>query len=354
MAINVGSVRKAAGEGGEGGEGGDLQHAGETARMLKTLIANIDGMVYRCLHDAQWTMEFVSDGCEVLTGYDPEELLFNGRISYEEITHPEDRARVRAAIDAALAEQRRFDIEYRILHRSGAERWVWERGSGLVGPEGGVLALEGIVQDISARQATWRALRDAERRYRSLFDNAIEGIFRTSPDGRYLDANPALARIYGFDSTAELIDSMSDIGAQLYVERSQRAAFIAAIRRDGSLSGFESQVRRRDGKLIWISENARAVRDEGGRLVCYEGTVEDVTELREYKERIERQARTDELTGLANRLQLRERLEDTVRAAGGTTRFALVFVDLDRFKFVNDSLGLSIEFRLCVIKRSKK
>jgi PAS domain S-box-containing protein len=173
------------------------QDAKETARMLHTLIANIDGIVYRCLVDADWTMEFISDGCLAVTGYRPDELLFNSTISFERLIHPEDRQRVRAATEAALAEGRRFEAEYRIIHRSGAERWVWERSTGLHDAAGQVVALEGIIQDISGRESTYRALRTAEQRYRSLFDNAIEGIFRTSPDGHYLDANPALARIAG-------------------------------------------------------------------------------------------------------------------------------------------------------------
>src|SRR6185369_12787996 len=247
-----------------------------------------------------------------VTGYGPEDLLLNQTISYEQLTHPEDRMRVRASVNAALAQKRRFDVEYRIVSRGGAERWVWERGIGLYGADGRVLAVEGIVQDISVRESTYRALRNAERRYRSLFDNAIEGIFRTSPDGRYLDANPALARIYGFDTPLDLMNSLSDIGVQLYVDPSRRQAFIEAIQQQVSVSGFESQVRRQDGRLIWISENARAVYDELDRLVCYEGTVEDVTALREYKERIERQARYDDLTGLANRSLLRERLQEAV------------------------------------------
>jgi diguanylate cyclase (GGDEF)-like protein/PAS domain S-box-containing protein len=316
------------------------QHVHETARMLRTLIGNIDGMVYRCHNDSQWTMEFVSDGCLAVTGYAPDDLLLNNTISYEEITHPEDRLRVRNSVSVALAQGRRFDVEYRIIHRSGAERWVWERGIGLYGQDGTVLGVEGIVQDISTRESTYRALRNAERRYRSLFDNAIEGIFRTSPDGRYLDANPALARIYGFDSPLELMNSLSDIGAQLYVDPVRRQEFIDTMRRQASITRFESQVRRNDGRMIWISENARAVHDDSGRLVCYEGTVEDVTELREYKERLERQARIDDLTGLANRSLLREKLQEAVSHAGANdARFALVFVDLDRFKYINDSLG---------------
>jgi diguanylate cyclase (GGDEF)-like protein/PAS domain S-box-containing protein len=315
-------------------------NASEAARMLGTLIANIDGMVYRCHVDSQWTMEFVSDGCQAVTGYGPEDLLFNNNISYEQITHPEDRLRVRSVVNAALAHRQRFDVEYRIVHRNGTERWVWERGVGLYAADGSVVAVEGIIQDISAREATYRALRNAERRYRSLFDNAIEGIFRTSADGRYLDANPALARIYGFETPLELMNSLSDISAQLYVDPQRRQEFIDTIRQRGSVSGFESRVRRQNGELIWISENARAVHDDSGRLVCYEGTVENVTELHAYKERIERQARYDDLTGLANRALLREALQDAVRdAALSQARFALVFVDLDRFKFINDSLG---------------
>jgi diguanylate cyclase (GGDEF)-like protein/PAS domain S-box-containing protein len=334
MAAAVPALKTASGTDAEG------QGAHETARMLRTLIANIDGMVYRCHNDSQWTMDFVSDGCLAVTGYSPEDLLLNSTISYEQLTHPEDRRRVRSTISAALAQGRRFELEYRIINRNGAERWVWERGIGLYSPDGKVLGVEGIVQDISTRESTYRALRNAERRYRSLFDNAIEGIFRTSPDGRYLDANPALARIYGFDSPLELMNTLSDISVQLYVDPARRQAFIDTMQRNASVSGFESQVRRHDGRLIWISENARAVHDESGRLICYEGTVEDVTELREYKERIERQACTDDLTGLANRALLRERLQQAVSdSVNHSAKFALVFVDLDRFKYINDSLG---------------
>ena len=75
--------------------------ARETARMLKTLIANIDGMVYRCHNDSQWTMEFVSDGCLAVTGYRAEDLIFNRTISYEHLTHPEDRLRVRSSVNAS-------------------------------------------------------------------------------------------------------------------------------------------------------------------------------------------------------------------------------------------------------------
>ncbi len=221
-----------------------------------------------------------------------------------------------------------------------AIRWVWERGIGVEDSQGRVIAIEGLIQDITERRTTVQALRDAERRYRGLFDNAIEGIFRTSSDGQYLDANPALANIYGFESPAQLMASLRDIGRQLYVDPARREEFMRIMRARGSVTGFESQVYRKNGDIIWISENARAVFDEDGRLTSYEGTVEDVTERKLYQARIEQQANYDTLTGLANRSLLQDRLEQALLTATTySTRVAVAFVDLDRFKYINDSLG---------------
>ena len=121
-------------------------------------------------------------------------------------------------------------------------------------------------------------LLEAETTYRAFFEQAIEGVFRTSSDGRYLDANPALAKIYGYGSPEALVAGLTDIADQLYVDPRRRAEFQAIMQANDRVSSFESEIRRRDGKLIWISENARAVRDWTGKIVCYEGTVEDVTE----------------------------------------------------------------------------
>ncbi|MDE2265441.1 MAG: PAS domain S-box protein [Alphaproteobacteria bacterium] len=113
--------------------------------------------------------------------------------------------------------------------------------------------------------------------YRAFFEHAIEGIFRTTPDGHYLDANDALARIYGYASPAALKKGLTNIASQLYVDPTRRDAFKALMQAHDQVTSFVSQIRRCDGKVIWISENARAVRDWSGRVVCYEGMVEDVT-----------------------------------------------------------------------------
>jgi PAS domain S-box-containing protein len=138
-----------------------------------------------------------------------------------------------------------------------------------------------------ARQSTEHAqgqaelvdkLKASESRYRSIFDNAVEGIFQTTPDGRFVEANWALARMYGFKDPKELVEKMSDIGTQLYVDPAQREALLAALQAEDVVSNLEFEVVRADGRTIWLRENVRAVRGESNELLYLEGTVEDVSD----------------------------------------------------------------------------
>jgi PAS domain S-box-containing protein len=169
-----------------------------------------------------------------------------------------------------------------------------------------------LVREITERRRVEAELRQAAARYRGIVENAVEGIFQTTPDGHYLHVNPALARIYGYEDGTELARELVDIGGQLYVDPARREEFARLLQARSSVSGFESQVYRRDGSIIWISESARAVRDAAGTLLHYEGIVEDVTErkvaeaaLREAKVAAEAaaQAKTDFLANVSHELR---------------------------------------------------
>jgi len=309
------------------------------ARILNTLIDNLDGMVYRCLLDADWRMLFVSQGCLSLTGYTAEELVRDGGASWESLTHPEDRVRVRSQIHEAVRAGRRFVMEYRIVTRSGQIKWIAERGIAVADEEGQTV-IEGFMSDVTAQRETLQALQHAELRYRNIFEHACEGIFQTTPEGRYLAANPALARLYGYASPQALIDGLCDIGRQLYVQPGRREQFLRLMAQQGAVSNFESEVYRADGSRIWISENAHAVRDAQGRLLYYEGTVQDISERRNHQKQLEHQASHDPLTGLPNRMLLCDRIEQGLARAARLGYFlAVALIDLDGFKLINDSLG---------------
>ncbi|HHY86091.1 MAG TPA: SpoIIE family protein phosphatase [Verrucomicrobia bacterium] len=138
------------------------------------------------------------------------------------------------------------------------------------------------------RHRTDAALLAAREKYHSIFDNLVEGIFRTTPDGKYLIANQALARIYGYSSPEELMRSLTDIGQSLYVQEGRRDEFIRLMQENDTITGFESQIYRKDGTTIWISENCRAIRDAKNQLLYYEGTVEDITHRRQAEEDLRR------------------------------------------------------------------
>jgi len=332
----------------------------DRSRVLDTLVNNLQGMAYRCLNDSHWTMIFVSQGCTELTGYTPTEIVDNTCISWEEITHPEDRAHTRRVIETAVRSGQRFALQYRIVTLSGQVKWVAERGIGVC-DERGEKVIEGFVEDISARQATLEALERAELRYRHIFEHASEGIFQTTRDGGYLAANPALARLYGYGTPAELIADLSDIGRRLYVDAGRREDFRRLLEAHGEVLNFESEVYRRDGSRLWISENAHIVRDAHGEFICYEGTVQDISERRSYQAQLEQQANHDLLTGLPNRSLLGDRIDQGIARAERLGYFlALVFIDLDNFKYINDSLGhaagdellTEVARRLCACLRS--
>jgi diguanylate cyclase (GGDEF)-like protein/PAS domain S-box-containing protein len=250
----------------------------ESQQRLATLIDALPGIVFSCVNDGQWSMSYLSQGCLELTGYSSKDLVGKDRtVSYNSITFPEDLPAVLVAIDRAIERHEPYVIEYRILTRSGQEKWLWEKGHGIYDSRGEPIGLEGFITDITELKQAEAALGRAEAKYRSIFENAVEGIFQTTPDGRYLTANPMLAKIYGYDTPEELIATLTDISHQLYVDTSRRQAFIDLLQKEDAVWGFESQIYRKDGSIIWISENARTIRDPDGQLLGFEGTVEDIT-----------------------------------------------------------------------------
>jgi sigma-B regulation protein RsbU (phosphoserine phosphatase) len=190
------------------------------------------------------------------------------------------------------------------------------RRPGAAGPRAVPIRLYRVLQhEIQKRQQADQALRRAEHKFESIFQHALEGIFQTSADGKYIAANSALIKMYGYETFEELADNVNNIATQLYVDPNRRAEFIRIMQERGQVLHFESEVRRRDGKTLWISENVRSIRDDEGNFLYYEGTVDDVTELKLAREKLQRTVDALERT--------RARLENELGEAAGYVRSLL-------------------------------
>ena len=256
-------------------------------------------------------MIYISPGYEVIWGRTCASL-YASPASWAETIHPDDRKRI---LDAIVTKQisGQYDEVYRITRPNGSLRWIHDRAFPVRDKSGNIYRVVGIAEDITRQKETEEALRNAEARYRSIFESATEGIFRTTPEGRILIANPALARMFGYQSPEEMVSSVANVGRQIYVSPEKWSEMKRLLLERGAIQGFEEENYRKDGSVIWVSLNAHVVHDASGAVQYFEGTIQDITE----RKRAEAQ-----LAMLAHAVQ--------------STAEMICITDLqDRFTFVN-------------------
>lgn len=186
-------------------------------------------------------------------------------------------------------------------------------------------------------------LGQAEEKYRAIFEDAVVGIFQMTPDGRPLSVNRALAEMHGYDSPEQFLAEVPNVARQLFVDPSRMDELEQMLANNGVVRGVEVEVYRKDRTKKWVLMNRRAVRDAEGNIALHEGTIEDITDRKAAEERVQYLAYYDALTGLPNRTLLQNRLTKALASARRQNdKIALLFLDLDRFKNINDSLGHSV------------
>jgi diguanylate cyclase (GGDEF)-like protein/PAS domain S-box-containing protein len=199
--------------------------------------------------------------------------------------------------------------------------------------------LEKTLRYAAERTHTLLALKASEARYRELYENVIAGVFQSTPDGKFMSANPALLKLLGYETEDEILGL--DIGRDIYMYPEDRANWMNSILQSGGeIRNAELVLKRKDGRRIVVLENSRAVRNEQGEVLYYEGTLTDITEAHDLSQQLSFEASHDALTGLINRREFELRLQRALESALGTQAFhALCYLDLDNFKVINDTCG---------------
>jgi diguanylate cyclase (GGDEF)-like protein/PAS domain S-box-containing protein len=263
----------------------DLREKEQTLRESEERFARVAEQMHEMVWevDAEGLYTYVSRGCELIMGYKPEEMIKKMHF-YDH--HPEEgRDAFKQAAFAIFERKEPFrELPNAVMTKDGREVWVSTNGIPMLDNQGNLIGYSGSDYDItdrlSAEQAGKRAeeaLRQSEEKYRSIFENAVMGIFRTTPDGHYLSVNPAGARMYGYKSPEEMIQSVTDMAHQIYVHPEDRKRFKELLEISGFVEGFEAEHYSKDGSKIWASMNARIVRDTSGTILYYETTSGDIT-----------------------------------------------------------------------------
>jgi PAS domain S-box-containing protein len=222
-------------------------------------------------------MEFVSDGCEALTGYKSADLVGDSVRSFASMIHPNDRDRIWEEVQNAVSRQLPYRLTYRIIAADGREKWVWEQGVGLFGANG-LEALEGFITDVTDRKDGETKLQSQADRFRAIIDNTDAGYFRIGMDGCYKEVNPAWLRMHGFRQKEEIVGQHFSI-VQPPDDMAKAGDIAKALMRGESVKSGEFSRLRRDGTIGYHSFSANPVLD-GDRVVGIEGFIVDISDLK--------------------------------------------------------------------------
>jgi PAS domain S-box-containing protein len=300
----------------------------ESQRVLSTLMSNLPGMAYRCRNDKDWTMEFVSEGCVPLTGYQPAELVGNRICSYGDLVHPDDSAMVWGHVQAALKVREAFTLQYRIRTSSGEERWVWEQGQGVFNESGELEAIEGFIADTTDRVLAEVALRESEERFRTLSNRVPVGIFQSDAHGDTVYVNDMWCRITG-RSIESATGSMWT--GPIHPEESEQVCsdWHDAVKKGRDFS-IEYRLLASDGRVARILGQAVPVRDYEGNITGHLGIIWDLTERERAYEALRYRERFEKLITAVSSSFISLSPEETDEGITNAMRSIAEFAEADR------------------------
>jgi len=246
-------------------------------RENRAIIDAVSDIIFEV--DVNGNFVFLNSAWRKVTGFDMEHSLGNNLFL---MLHPNDQEREEEDFKLLTRGQKNAYRSFsRIRTADGTFRAVELAVSMIRQDENQNLRVVGTLTDVEERRRAERALSEAEKKYRTIVENAAGGIFQLTPEGMYLNVNPAFARILGYDGPEEVLRDVKNANEAVYADTKQRMRFIRELESKGTINNHEVEVERKDGSTIWVNENVRVVRDDQGNILYYEGSLEDITHRKE-------------------------------------------------------------------------
>lgn len=246
-------------------------------REYRAIIDSVSDIIFEL--NAEGDILFLNDTWPRITGFETEQCVHRNIF---DMLHPQDQEEQRTAFrQLVIGKRPAYRAFTRLRTSSGAYHAAELAMSMLRQDEARQLRVVGTITDVEDRRRTERALTEAEKKYRTIVENAAGGIYQVTPEGHFLSVNPAYARILGYESPEHVMKHVRNAHEQLYRMPRERARFIRELEQKGTVQGFEAEMLTRQGIYIWVNENARTVRDDDGHILYYEGSLENISQRKE-------------------------------------------------------------------------
>jgi len=255
----------------------------ESTRKLNTMVNNLKGVVYRCINDGNWTMEFISAGILELSGFPAEDFIDNRKRLYSDIIHPDDVNPTWSEIMSAIFEQRHFTFEYRIIHQDGGIHWVWERGCPIYKHDK-LIAFEGFISDITDRRLAEESYKASREQYRLLLETMQEGVVYVDNEDVILYINQSCCDIYGYKPE----DMLGKVGYEFLIHADDRHIIREKnkSRLDGNIDSYEVRGRKLTGETVWLRISGAPIKGDSGDVIGSVGLISDITQRKKLEEQL--------------------------------------------------------------------
>ncbi len=229
--------------------------------------------------DIEGSILFLSEAWRRITGFEVERSKGSDLFS---MLYPEDQQKQKSDFEALIIGQKQaYRVFTRLRIADGTFRAIELAVSMIRKGDDGITRVVGSITDVEERRRAERALAEAEKKYRTIVENAAGGLYQLTPEGMYLSANPAMAHILGYKSPEEMLRLVKNAKSIVYPETEEREIFIQTLIAQGQMFGYETQVKKKDGEQIWVRENIRVVRGSDRQILYFEGSMEDITKRKE-------------------------------------------------------------------------